>query len=165
MAILRNNMLDTSTSNTFTVKNLISNDLNYPLVDGASGNVIMTDGGGNLTLQAIPAPPPAFYITTTPVTFNSAAITMTSTFLQYRIISNNAGGPCTWTMDTGGNLSAGLPATVANDSFSVFVNNLTGATITIAANTGITVIGVPNTSTSFSFWLENTGVGFWNVFY
>lgn len=141
---------------------LAASGLNYPTADAASGAVVTTDGSGNLSLQPAPTP---FYFSSNPVAFSSATITLDATFLGYRIIENNAAGPCTWTMDTGINLTSGLPAAVSGSSFNVFVSNGTGATITLVSNTNATVHGSPCSQTNFTISLKYTASNTWDIFY
>lgn len=93
-----------STFPSFTVNALIASGLNYPTVDGASGNILTTDGAGNLTLQ----PPAAAGISTINVqTLTTADTTYTPTVgMAYCIVEMVGGG--------GG--GGGAAATVAGQS-------------------------------------------------
>jgi len=150
-------------SDDWAVKNqLTASGLIYPTVDGANGTVVTTNGAGVLSLQPISAP---FYFSSNPVAFSANAITLDATFLGYRIIENNAAGACTWTMDTGVNLTSGLPAAVTGSSFNVFVSNGTGSTITLVSSAGSTVHGAPCSQTNFTISLKYTASNTWDIFY
>jgi hypothetical protein len=153
---------DSASANWTVGGTLSASGLTYPTTDAAYGSVVTTNGSGVLSLQPAPTP---FYFSSNPVAFASATITLDATFLGYRIIENNATGPCTWTMDTGINLTAGLPAAVTGSSFTVYVSNATGATITLVSSAGATVHGVANSQTNFTISLKYTASNTWDIFY
>jgi hypothetical protein len=106
----------------------------------------------------------SLFVASTPVAINVASLTITAALLQDRIIVNNDAGPSTWTLDTATNLTAAYPGIQDNDSFSVFVSNTTGATITFANSSGTTVTGAPTSALGFTFWMRYVG-GSWELYY
>jgi hypothetical protein len=104
------------------------------------------------------------FVPSTPVSVLVANITITGAILADRIMVNNNAGPSTWTLDTAANLNAAYPGIQSNDSFSVFVSNATGGTITFANSAGTTVTGNPTAASSFTFWMRYVG-GLWELYY
>jgi len=101
----------------------------------------------------------------TPQAIVSDTVSLDAILIPARVFSNTAVGPSIWTADTGTNYSIQFPKIGLNEGVSVFVSNTTGAMITIASNTDVTVSGTPTNLSNFNFWLVNQGVNTWAIYY
>jgi hypothetical protein len=141
--------------------NMINSAISMPAGVGSAGQAILSNGLGGSTFGA---PAESAFFQSDPVSFVGASITLSPTFIGYRIITNINAGPCTWTADTGANYTAAYPSAVSGDTIVVYVRNDVAATITFLGAIGTAIIGGPSITGQDQFFLRCVGANVWNLF-
>lgn len=154
-----------------------SDNIQSPLICTAAGSIRFetAEFGGSFTPGPgtikgvhdsgfVPPVSEPYYFSSTPVNFVASPVTLDATFLSGRVIQNSNAVTATWNMDTGTNLTAGLPAASAGDTFVVNVVNPVGALITVNGAADCNVIGTATAQTNFIITLRYGGGVTWDVF-
>ena len=154
-----------------------SDNVQTPLICTAAGEIrgqtaewigTFTEGPGTIRVVsdsgfAFPAAASP-YFQSTPTSFAGAVVGLSASFVAGKVIVNNNAGPCTWTIDTGTNLSAQFSDAVPGDTFNVYVYNPLAATISLSSNTDAAVTGASSNMTSFVLTLRYGGGVSWDIY-